>query len=177
MRALGGWRGSLLQLGRQYIDADVEPHLFRSLGFDERSVRAMDLQGSDFNHDLNEAIDVRDAFDCVLDGGTLEHVFDIAQAMRNVFTMLKVGGRAVHISPTNNLVDHGFYSFSPTFFADYYGQNNWTILKHYTFCADSWSSPWLPYNGSDGGRLVGTFCVAEKRADSTSRSPIQKIYR
>ena len=41
--------------------------------------------------------------------------------------MLKKGGRILHILPSTNEVDHGFYMFSPTLFFDYYGENGFQI--------------------------------------------------
>ncbi|WP_435183985.1 hypothetical protein ACRYJJ_03935 [Cylindrospermopsis raciborskii G7] len=39
----------------------------------------------------------------------------------------------MHASPANNYVDHGFYSFSPTVFYDYYTANGFEILKSCIF--------------------------------------------
>ena len=35
----------------------------------------------------------------------------------------------MHFSPANNLVDHGFYMFSPTAYYDFYSNNNFEIVK------------------------------------------------
>ena len=66
-------------------------------------------------------------FDYIIDGGTVEHIFDIAQVMKNVTKMLKVGGRVFHIDAIAGQADHGFYSFSPTFFLDYYKGNGFKV--------------------------------------------------
>lgn len=68
--------------------------------------------------DLN--VDVPDdligACDCVIDGGTLEHVFNFPTAMRNSLRLVKPGGHFLGITPCNNFMGHGFYQFSPELF-------------------------------------------------------------
>lgn len=124
---------------KQRPDLTSEPQrlsdeqFFGALGF--AAVDAMDIsgyEGAELIHDLNDdrlSSDWLGRYDAVLDGGTVEHVFDVRTAMRNVCRMTKVGGRIVHISPMANCVDHGFYSFSPTFFVDYYAANSWRICR------------------------------------------------
>ena len=49
----------------------------------------------------------------IYDGGTTEHVFDIATAWRNIDAMLKPGGVVIGHSPCNNWLNHGFFQISP----------------------------------------------------------------
>jgi SAM-dependent methyltransferase len=106
---------------------------FTALGFDTVSVLdANDYENPTFLHDLNSPRfpkALANAFDLVLDAGTLEHVFDVPTALRTLCQMTRPGGRIVHISPVSNCVDHGFYSFSPTLFADFYAANAFEILR------------------------------------------------
>ncbi|WP_197453390.1 class I SAM-dependent methyltransferase [Caulifigura coniformis] len=62
-------------------------------------------------------------FDLVLDSGTLEHVFDFPAALRHCCRLVRPGGRIVHLTPSSNCVEHGFYSVSPTLFYDFYRAN------------------------------------------------------
>ena len=55
-------------------------------------------------------------FTAIIDGGTLEHIFDVPQAFRNVAALLRVGGHFVSVNGTNNFMGHGFYQFSPELF-------------------------------------------------------------
>jgi SAM-dependent methyltransferase len=55
-------------------------------------------------------------FSFVLDGGTLEHVFDYPAAIKNCMEMVRPGGHLLLITPTNNCFGHGFYQFSPELF-------------------------------------------------------------
>jgi len=115
-----------------YISGDA---LFRSMGF--ASIHALDyseFEGATIIHDLNAPTlpeELHEKFDVIIDHGTLEHVFHIPNALQNLFRLLKTGGRLIHSSPTSNLVDHGFYMFSPTFFYDFYVTNGWEINNIY----------------------------------------------
>jgi SAM-dependent methyltransferase len=123
----------------------------------------------------------------VFDGGTLEHVFDVANALRTVCRFTKPGGRVVHLSPLSNCVDHGFYSFSPIFFTDFYAANNWIIrrLAIARFERDPATDPWeiRDYRPDDFLRLgalpEGTYflltCV-ESKSDSTYEVVPQQSY-
>ncbi len=91
-------------------------HFFEALGFSQ--VDSMDYSGfegasivQDLAGDLRE--DLHGAFDVVYDGGTCEHVFDIAQAYRNIDRLLKPGGVLIGHSPCNNWINHAFYQVNP----------------------------------------------------------------
>ncbi|RMH23065.1 MAG: class I SAM-dependent methyltransferase [Acidobacteria bacterium] len=173
---------------------------FSLLGFDE--VTSADIsrwEGADVTWDFNQPApaELHQRFDAVYEGGTLQHVFDLPQALENVFQVLKPGGRVIHgMSPSSNHVDHGFYMFSPTFFADYYAANGFTIEKFYFFdYVPYWidgrfySTRWRirPYRpgcldhlsyGRWGGRQTGLFVVATKGENATGHvRPQQGAYR
>ncbi len=114
------------------IDTIDDITFFKSIGFsDVQSVDASDYEQPNFVWDFNKPVPdtLKNKFDAVFDGGTLEHIFEVGTAFRNISAILKVGGRAIHNSPTHNFVDHGFYSFSPTLFYDYYEANHFADLK------------------------------------------------
>src|SRR5581483_3040143 len=181
------WTGRVLTLGRQDTafslkqlmqaakDAGYEltpfsrssgnstvPHdaFFRLLGFDGVDVLdASDFEGANIIHDLNNPTsdDLADHYDLVFDGGTLEHVFDIATALKSISRIVKIGGRVVHISPMANCIDHGFYCFSPTLFADFYSTNGFQI-RSISICrfkdnpaADHWE--YIPYDPKRWGTI------------------------
>lgn len=83
-------------------------------------------------HDMN--LPIPDAqvgrYDAVIDGGTLEHVFNIPVALANCMKMLKPGGRFYSLSPANNHCGHGFYQFSPEFFFRVFTAENGFELEH-----------------------------------------------
>lgn len=100
-------------------DARFADSLFRFLGASE--VHSLDnsaYQGAGFVHDLNTPIPrERNAdYTAVVDCGTLEHIFDVPQALRNCMSMVAEGGHYLCVVPSNNFLGHGFYQFSPEFF-------------------------------------------------------------
>ena len=102
--------------------------LFKAYGIEEvHSVDYSDYEGADIIFDLNEAElpeEYRNRFDLVVNGGTLEHVYNITHAMDNINHLVAPNGTVLHISPCSGWVDHGFYSISPTFYKDYYENNS-----------------------------------------------------
>ena len=93
----------------------AEP-FFELLGAtDVASVDASSYENASLVHDLNVPIPVewRGRYTAVLDGGSLEHVFDIPRALQNVADLLAPGGHFLGITPANNFMGHGFYQFSP----------------------------------------------------------------
>ena len=60
---------------------------------------------------MNEAIpdSLKGKFSCVLDGGTLEHVFNFPQAIKNAMEIVAIGGHFLGVVPANNFSGHGFY--------------------------------------------------------------------
>lgn len=67
-------------------------------------------------------------YDIVLDIGTIEHCFNIAQAAFNMAGMVKLGGHILHENPFN-WGNHGFYSLNPTWYADFYAANGFKVLE------------------------------------------------
>ena len=90
--------------------------LFEWLGSSSvQSLDASGYEGAEIIHDLTIPIggELRLRFDCVFDGGTLEHVYDIPLAIRNIRAMLRPGGLLVSCNGANNFLGHGLYQFSP----------------------------------------------------------------
>jgi SAM-dependent methyltransferase len=125
------WRGT----PKERYTSDVA--FFEMLGV--TSVRAMDcsdFEGAEILWDLNTPVpqELTGRFDLIVDGGTIEHIFDIRQAFMNIGRLLCPGGRIVHFTPANNYVNHGFYQCSPTLFSDYYSTNGFADVR--TFVAE-----------------------------------------
>lgn len=174
----------------------TDAQLFEVLGFSEL-VRsdASSYEGANIIFDLNNGdgppAPHAGRFDCVIDGGTMEHVFHVPNALKNIFEFAKVGGRIVHMSPTSNYADHGFYSFSPTLFYDYYSENGFAIdrCQFIRQSVRAEHGPWIAgeyfpgaldevANGGLDDRLYATFFVATKTTASTAhRIPQQSLYR
>ncbi len=88
-------------------------------------------ENPDIVHDLNLPVpeEYKDSFTCIIDGGTMEHVFHVPQLLKNCFDMLKVGGYYISMVPTNNFNGHGLYQFSPDFFYSTVSKNNGMEIK------------------------------------------------
>lgn len=119
---------------------DLHPEtMFKMLGFKRYVDIDISLDMSPkIVHDLNRALPLalyRSA-DLVVDGGTLEHVFDLKTAFENVVGLLKPGGWVFHISPVD-WVNHGFVNFSPCLFHDLYKDNGFEQVLF-------WFSQWPP---------------------------------
>src|SRR5687768_5766160 len=58
-------------------------------------------EGATIVHDLNQPIPAEywGQFDAIIDGGSLEHVFNFPVAMSNLMRMLKIGGQVFLKSP------------------------------------------------------------------------------
>ena len=93
------------------------------------SITAIDFGGSAIAKklDLNQPIDIGQRFDVVHNAGTLEHVFDIAQAFRNMHNLTRPGGVMIHHAPFVGWVDHGFYALQPTLFWDLAEANGYHV--------------------------------------------------
>ena len=72
-------------------------------------------EGATFIHDMNTPIaeEHKGKYSLVIDGGSLEHIFDFPTAMKNCMEMVKIGGHLAVLNPCNNFMGHGFYQFSP----------------------------------------------------------------
>lgn len=99
--------------------------LFKALGSTLECVDINVSRGGEKAVDLNYPARLGQ-FGLVLDHGTIEHCFNIAQALLNAAQAVRTAGYVVHLTPMN-MVNHGFYSVSPTLYNDFYQQNGWRI--------------------------------------------------
>lgn len=89
-----------------------------------------DYQGAKLICNLNESIHAKyyEQYDVIIDAGTLEHLSNIAVAVNNIFSLLRVDGIYYFSSPCDGWVDHGFFQFSPTFYKDLVFKNPKLLL-------------------------------------------------
>ena len=175
----------------QLMISDID--LFKCLGFE--TVESMDysnFENSTHVLDLNNPIprEFYEKYDAIYDGGTLEHIFNFPQCLKNIHLMLKPGGIIIHASPSHNHVDHGFYMFSPTVFYDYYKTNQYDIIRSFIFEyeAEHDKKPWIIYDytpgsidflayGGWGDKLLGIWSVSKKVLNSScDKIPQQSFY-
>ncbi|WP_426424235.1 hypothetical protein [Bradyrhizobium genosp. A] len=126
-----GWTES--QMEASVKDPSAETFLNLS-GFKvSRATDASDFEGADIVQDLNLPIPehLQDTTSFFYDGGTLEHVFNVATSFKNVFDLLKVGGIALFAPPANNQCGHEFYQFSPELFFRVLSANGFDSIHVY----------------------------------------------
>jgi len=107
------------------------------------SMDASDYEGATVIQDLNLPISdlLRSKYTLVIDGGSLEHVFNFPVAIKNCMSLIKKDGYYIGITPTNNFLGHGFYQFSPELYFRIFSQaNGFRIVKMY-FYIDRKGSP------------------------------------
>lgn len=88
------------------------------------SVDASDYEDATYVADMNVPFEAGRTFDTVIDFGTIEHVFDVAAALRNMIRLCAIGGRILHSTPSNSECGHGFFQFSPELFLSLYSEKN-----------------------------------------------------
>ena len=131
------YRRVLARLGQPLAD-EVPVYadgLLRAMGaFEVEAMDASTYEGATRVHDLNQPVPLawHQQFDLVFDGGTLEHVFDFAAALKNCMQMVKPHGRFVSVTMPNNWCGHGFYQFSPElFFRALSPDNGFSVVEMY----------------------------------------------
>jgi hypothetical protein len=122
--------------GKEGHGAFAEKFL-RFLGAEEvHSFDVSGYEGSTHVHDFNSCIpDIhKQQYNMVIDGGTLEHVFNFPVAISNCMEMLAVGGHYIGITPANNFFGHGFYQFSPElYFSIFNAANGFEMIRVIAF--------------------------------------------
>jgi hypothetical protein len=122
----------------------AEP-FFRLLGAkDVHSFDNSGYEGATHLHDMNQEIPVcfKEQYSVVLDGGSLEHIFNFPVAIRNCMEMVRVGGHYLGITPTNNLMGDGFYQFSPELYFSVFSEANGFDLVSMVIYEDSPRARW-----------------------------------
>lgn len=108
--------------------------MFWKIFLDPLDKHAFDLHGySDYTREVDLNCDYGEddlgaPYDTVVNLGTLEHVFDIAQAFATIHKVTKPGGLMYHQSPFQGWHDHGFYSVHPTLFWDLAEANDYQVV-------------------------------------------------
>ncbi len=107
------------------------------------SVDASAYEGATIIHDMNLAGLADGEYSCLVDGGTLEHVFNVRASFENCMNLVRVGGHIVHMLPANNFFGHGFFQFSAEFFYRLYGKENGFLVKKVLLGEECPGGKWL----------------------------------
>jgi hypothetical protein len=110
-----------------------------------------DFEGCTYVADMNKPLNHPGQYDTVIDAGTLEHIYNVPQALQNLSALCATGGQILHILPANNQCGHGFWQFSPELFYSLYSAKN-GYADTQVFIADSddetaWYEVMPPRNG------------------------------
>ncbi len=125
----------------QYGDA-----YFSLLGATE--MHALDkspYEGATVIHDMNQPTPshLRNRYSMVYDGGSLEHVFNVPQALKNCMDMVRVGGHFLQVTVANNFLGHGFWQLSPELMFRVFSPSNGfrveAVLLHEVLPEKRWS--------------------------------------
>jgi hypothetical protein len=136
------YQSHLKALGVKQGQPDYADDFFRGLG--ATSIDFMDAsnyEGANVVHDLNQPIlkHLAEAYDCVFDGGALEHVFNFPTALKNCMEMVRPGGHLIIITTWNNYAGHGFYQFSPElFYSALSVENGYTVEQMLVVQRNRW---------------------------------------
>jgi hypothetical protein len=133
--------------------------LLRELG--ATTVDALDasaFEDATITHDLNTPIGdgLEEQYSAVIDGGTLEHVFNFPVALANAMQMVRADGHLLLVTPANQQLGHGFYQFSPElFFRTLSDENGFEVEHLYLKDSRAGSRWWRVTDPADvGGRAV-----------------------
>jgi len=178
-----------------YANQDLisDSALFRLLGVPKvLALDHSDYENAELIHDLTTPIPpaLRGCADFIVDGSTLDNVFDPAMVISNFAEMLRPGGRLL----TTNVYSNDFEPYviiPPLWFLDYFVVNGFVDCKIYivifpkvgpqdafTINLDTLLHPTARVGAFTAPGVMATIVMAEKGADSTSTiRPSQQHYR
>lgn len=104
----------------------------KELGIDHWVLDQSDYEGADIIQDLGYPIpeSLYGEFDFIFSGGSLDNMFNPAQAMMNFTQMLKPSGRLVCMESASSF-NCPYLMYSPGWFCDYYEANRFNSWKSY----------------------------------------------
>lgn len=148
------------------------------------SIDASAYEAPTFVGDLNREISHDSRYSTVIDGGSLEHVFDVAQAFWNLTRLCEVGGRIMRALPVNNLNGHGFWQFcSDLMYSVYREEAGFSDTKVFYASTLNYGCWYLAPPPKSGSRVeivsvepVILLCVTRKVREVEFASPVQPYY-
>ncbi len=160
------------------FDEHIYSDKFFEIFLDAKNVQSLDYskyENCDIVQDMNEHIDSKyyEKFDVVVDGGTLEHVFNFPVAISNCMQMLKEGGNLFVFTMANNHMGHGFYQFSPELFFRTLNEDNGfevvdILLEEHKYPGAELSHKTNIYKVEDPSKVKG-------RVGLVSKSPVMML--
>jgi hypothetical protein len=134
------------------------------------------IRGGEIIIDLNVPLKTSNKYNIVFDGGTMEHCFNIGQAIQNIIELTEIDGYILHGNPLQ-MMNHGFYNISPTLYWDVYNQNGHKVHSLKIQVGDSDAKPVDQFTRFIiSGNEAGIYCLAQKLHDGDFVYPIQSKY-
>lgn len=132
IKRYGPCRGVAIMLGDQiptaYCGEPTAALVMASLGYSKTV--DIDYNGkAEVNHDLNHPIPqfLHDAGDLLFDGGVLEHVCNIGQALESIVRIMRLDGVVVMANPIN-CFGESYYGIDPMCYRDFFTLNGFREL-------------------------------------------------
>ena len=134
------------------------------------SYDASDYEHASVVHDMNTPIpdDCKNKYTVVIDGGSLEHIFNFPVAVKNCMEMVKLSGYYLGITPANNFMGHGFYQFSPELYYRVFCPANGFITEVIYIFEDMPNAQWVQLTDPD---------VLGKRVEMVNSKPAYMLIR
>jgi hypothetical protein len=172
---------------------------FRTLGTTVYAIDVSDHEGAEIISDLNRPIPSPLEASCglLVDGSTLDNIFDPSTGLKNAARLLQPGGRCFLVNMGNTRTDYGgipYTMFNPFWFFDYFVWNDFDYCQVYLLIFDGMGPLPAVYaisyehaaqHWGDGiikpivsEHIIALMVFAEKGTDSTwDKTPTQHAYR
>ncbi len=153
----------VLQVDSKYNHEEFCEQLLKEY-FHSHSVDSIDVSNyenasivTDMNNPLPE--NLRQQYDTVIDSGTLEHIYNISQALENCSFLCKPGGQIIHMLPANNYCGHGFWQVSPElFFSLYTNENGYRDTEVFlTYISQQHEISWYKVKKPENGERINIY--------------------
>lgn len=129
LRLLRAPLGDVITIGVQDVTSSAKKRARTSeplLALGATTVRSIDIspyEGADFLADLSLLNSIPTnvpRFNTICDFGSMEHVANPIEFLRNLGSLIEPGGTILHSNPANGSLGHGYFQFSPEFFFSAY---------------------------------------------------------
>lgn len=135
------------------------------------------VEGCETVCDLNQPARFLSEYDLVIDAGTVEHCFNVAQALINAASAVKPGGYIFH-GNSLTMLNHGFYNLNPTLYQSFYSINGFQIetLGCRSNAGKGDEIPMRLHMRFAGEVNTAIYCLARRIEEKPFRYPIQAKY-
>jgi len=129
------------------------------------SIDASNFENASILHDMNNPLpeNLRQQYDTIIDAGTLEHIYNIPQALENCSLLCRPGGQIIHMLPANNNCGHGFWQVSPElFFSLYTNENGYRDTEVFlTYMSPQKEISWYRVKKPENGERINIYSSNE----------------